>query len=394
MAESSKNLIAGSNGNAGNNGKGILLPDGAWSSEEKDLKKFGGNLSPGKLTKYTSSFYLPILLSLKGDIRNPVFAINLVARTFDEIEDCLLRAAWWEQDPRPAGLHDLYNFFKGESLEHFGSIDELVNTFIPAITDPRRKFLVSKVSNVRDILCNPKVFSKEEKNIVLEYMKNMKEGMAKYLGGGIHTKDDLLMYCRRVAGIPGLAVHEMVDARRGGMPSRESANNLGLALQLTNVIRDIRGDLNEGRSYLVEKGVFDGIDNIRDFLLERPSLVYLKPVEKEALKLGHDKIVGEFAEYALLSLGYVYGTKYRDYNVFTQLLLAEASMRMKESHINWEHLDEDLARVFYGKEELNYPKKKKLKMFARLKFGLYSIHDYQNDFIQMHIDYLNKRRAA
>jgi phytoene synthase len=62
------------------------------------------------------------------------------------------------------------------------------------------------------------------------------------------TFDDLFEYCRRVASAVG-----MICIRIFGCTSekaREYALNLGVALQLTNILRDIRGDLERGRVYL------------------------------------------------------------------------------------------------------------------------------------------------
>jgi phytoene synthase len=67
-----------------------------------------------------------------------------------------------------------------------------------------------------------------------------------------HTRyerfDDLFEYCRRVASAVG-----MICIRIFGCQSPASADYalyLGLALQLTNIIRDVRSDLEQGRLYL------------------------------------------------------------------------------------------------------------------------------------------------
>ena len=63
--------------------------------------------------------------------------------------------------------------------------------------------------------------------------------------------DDLAAYCRRVASAVGLMCVEIfgcTDAR-----SREYAVSLGLALQLTNIIRDVAVDCARGRIYLPEE---------------------------------------------------------------------------------------------------------------------------------------------
>jgi phytoene synthase len=60
--------------------------------------------------------------------------------------------------------------------------------------------------------------------------------------------DELVVYCRRVAGSIGrlcVAVFGSDDPRAG-----ELADDLGVALQLTNILRDVREDAAHGRTYL------------------------------------------------------------------------------------------------------------------------------------------------
>jgi 15-cis-phytoene synthase len=62
------------------------------------------------------------------------------------------------------------------------------------------------------------------------------------------TFDALVAYCRRVASAVGLICLEIFGYRNP--TARAYAENLGLALQLTNIIRDVRADLGRGRVYL------------------------------------------------------------------------------------------------------------------------------------------------
>jgi phytoene synthase len=62
------------------------------------------------------------------------------------------------------------------------------------------------------------------------------------------TFDELFEYCRRVASAVGMICIRIFGSRNDG--SREYALNLGVALQLTNVLRDIKDDLERGRVYL------------------------------------------------------------------------------------------------------------------------------------------------
>jgi phytoene synthase len=58
----------------------------------------------------------------------------------------------------------------------------------------------------------------------------------------------LVEYCRRVASAVGLICLEIFGYR--DQRSRAYAENLGLALQLTNIIRDVGADIRRGRIYL------------------------------------------------------------------------------------------------------------------------------------------------
>jgi phytoene synthase len=65
------------------------------------------------------------------------------------------------------------------------------------------------------------------------------------------TIEQLLEYCRRVASAVGLVCIEIFGCR--DVRSREYAINLGLALQLTNIVRDVGVDLAHGRVYLPQE---------------------------------------------------------------------------------------------------------------------------------------------
>ena len=62
------------------------------------------------------------------------------------------------------------------------------------------------------------------------------------------TEQDLLVYCRRVASAVGLGCIEIFGYRDPA--TREYAVELGLALQLTNIVRDVAADAARGRLYL------------------------------------------------------------------------------------------------------------------------------------------------
>ena len=62
------------------------------------------------------------------------------------------------------------------------------------------------------------------------------------------TFEELRLYCYRVASAVGLVSIEIFGYRNPA--TRDYAINLGLALQMTNIIRDVGRDLRQGRVYL------------------------------------------------------------------------------------------------------------------------------------------------
>lgn len=62
------------------------------------------------------------------------------------------------------------------------------------------------------------------------------------------TFADLFEYCRRVASAVGMICIKVFGCRSD--QARDYALNLGLALQLTNILRDVKDDLVRGRVYL------------------------------------------------------------------------------------------------------------------------------------------------
>jgi phytoene synthase len=66
--------------------------------------------------------------------------------------------------------------------------------------------------------------------------------------------DELVLYCRRVAGAIGRVCLAIFGLREGAAVDRAAAerlaDELGVAMQLTNILRDVREDAENGRVYL------------------------------------------------------------------------------------------------------------------------------------------------
>ena len=68
-------------------------------------------------------------------------------------------------------------------------------------------------------------------------------------GTRFETFDELVLYCRRVAGSIGRLCLAIFQPARPG-EAVALADDLGVAMQLTNILRDVREDLGNGRVYL------------------------------------------------------------------------------------------------------------------------------------------------
>ena len=65
------------------------------------------------------------------------------------------------------------------------------------------------------------------------------------------TLDDLLLYCHRVAGVVGLMMCHVMGLREAN--ARKNAVHLGMAMQLTNICRDVLEDWARGRLYVPQE---------------------------------------------------------------------------------------------------------------------------------------------
>lgn len=81
------------------------------------------------------------------------------------------------------------------------------------------------------------------------YALELIEGMAMDVRGvRYRTLNELLLYCYRVAGTVGLMMSHVMGVRHES--ALKHAANLGIAMQLTNIARDIIEDAGMGRIYL------------------------------------------------------------------------------------------------------------------------------------------------
>ncbi len=85
------------------------------------------------------------------------------------------------------------------------------------------------------------------------------------------TFDDLYRYCYRVASAVGLSCIHIWGFRSEGGLAERLAESCGIALQLTNILRDVREDARLGRVYLPTEDLDRFGVGAEDLLATRPS---------------------------------------------------------------------------------------------------------------------------
>ena len=103
--------------------------------------------------------------------------------------------------------------------------------------------------------------------------------------------DDLRVYCYRVASAVGLACLEIFGYRHEGV--RTYAGNLGIALQLTNILRDVREDAERGRIYLPQQDMLAFGVTENDVLRQRYS-----PSFAALMRYQQDRILAHYRQAA------------------------------------------------------------------------------------------------
>jgi phytoene synthase len=146
------------------------------------------------------------------------------------------------------------------------------------------------------------------------YLDELIAGAEMDLRGALYgTFDDLRAYCHRVAGIVGqccVHVFGFEDAR-----ALELADRLGLAFQLTNILRDVAQDFGLGRVYLPQ-------EDLERFGCRREQLIGAPPssAARELFRFEAERargfyeegaallpLIGEDSRAALWALARIYG---------------------------------------------------------------------------------------
>lgn len=183
--------------------------------------------------KRTSRSFAAVIQALDIELRNAVCIFYLVLRALDTVEDDMTI-------PKSIKIPMLKEFYTHlqdplwcymESKEK----DSIVLEDFPSITQEYQKLAPAFREVISDIC------------------QKMGSGMTVFLDGQVNTLEEWDEYCHYVAGLVGIGLSKLFTASHlekeevGG--DTRLANNMGLFLQKTNIIRDFLEDVQEGRQF-------------------------------------------------------------------------------------------------------------------------------------------------
>ena len=193
---------------------------------------------PTWLNRVSRTFALTIRL-LREPFRTYASAAYLLCRIVDTVEDCESIST----DAKCRYLLDFNGRISGARNAPPGHANELFPE--PASWEERLTL------HEPAILAMVQSFPDPIRDIIFRYVVEMSEGMVLFLkqqdeNGVLHFESDeqLDQYCYFVAGTVGLMMNEIFATISGNdkTGAKESAVELGIGLQLTNIVKDIRKD--------------------------------------------------------------------------------------------------------------------------------------------------------
>ncbi len=190
------------------------------------------------LDRVSRTFSLTIGM-LQEPFRTYASAAYLLCRIIDTVEDCESTTT----DSKCRYLQEFRGRLYGTRSFHPGPAEELFPD--PATWEERL------TRHEPAILVMIRSFPAPIQDIIFRYVGEMSEGMIMFLEqqderGILHLESDeqLDQYCYYVAGTVGLMMNEIYAAISGIDKSgaKEAAVELGIGLQLTNIVKDIQKD--------------------------------------------------------------------------------------------------------------------------------------------------------
>ena len=154
---------------------------------------------------------------LSREVRDDVYLLYLVFRTLDDLVD----------EHRP------------EAAARLTAVESWCAGGVPETTEAR---ILEDLARRHPL----------PRDAVADFCAGMRSDMA---FEPLRTEADLDEYCYRVAGTVGVVMAAVLGTDGHPVPARRAAAALGMAMQRTNILRDIDEDRGLGRCYLAEESV-------------------------------------------------------------------------------------------------------------------------------------------
>jgi phytoene synthase len=183
-----------------------------FSHAEKIKKGFA--LSKDITKQYATTYYFASLF-LPRQIRPPVYALYTVCRISDECVD----------NNSPEAMQEALTKIK-DSIASAYTQQECANEILCAFKDVVERYQIPKA-----------YFDELLRGITMDLTRRRYESF-----------NELYRYCYRVAGVVGLLMLKIFGCQ--DLRAQEYAVKLGVAMQLTNIVRDVKEDYAKGRIYL------------------------------------------------------------------------------------------------------------------------------------------------
>jgi len=181
-----------------------------------------------ELGKTVQSNFFYSFLFLPKPKRDAIIDVYAFCRAIDDIVDDIVEKA---------GAGGAPNAYAEARIELDRWREELDNLYAGKPTMP----IAVKLRRVLERFPMPKEYFEEMINgCEMDLLRNRYENF-----------DELHQYCYRVASITGLMCIEIFTYR--SQSAKDYAVNLGVALQLTNILRDLKEDAARGRVYLPQE---------------------------------------------------------------------------------------------------------------------------------------------
>jgi squalene synthase HpnD len=208
-----------------------------------------------RLTRQSRSNFYYAFLTLPRARREALYAVYAFCRTVDDIVD--LRQ---EQGAEPSALRAELGRWRREVAACYEPAGRPEHPIAQRLAQAVRQYGIPRAA-----------------------LEAIVEGVEMDLDGVTYeTAEDLYPYCYRVASAVGLAAIEIFGYT--DLRAREYAVSLGIALQLTNILRDVGADARSGRIYLPQAELRTGGVTADDLRTGRHTPAFVAVMECQAAR--------------------------------------------------------------------------------------------------------------